>query len=287
MRQSRIDRSTPSQRTVPETRRNTFLNTELRELAGLFLVAGAAHIFVVALGHQTYGGPLLIGLGIVVICAALGYRWWRHNRTASELTTTHSGDERLWRIRVEVRDVPGGLAPVTARLARLGVDIRFVQIHPGYTDVVDEFLASAPASVTPEELAAAVTRAGGRDPVIQPADIHELSDTTSRTLALVSGLISAPATLPAALRGLSGAREVTTRPAPPNGMGADDIAGSVMCLSAPDGGVLVLNRDGIAFTQVEFARCRALADVAAQLSGARNASNANGGSRPAAPEGTE
>ncbi|MGI5119433.1 ACT domain-containing protein [Marinactinospora thermotolerans] len=255
-------------------RRPGFLGRELLELGALLLAAGAAHTFVLALGHSDHGAAVLPALGAVLIVIASGHRWWQHHRAPAEPTASAAGgrEEQLWRIRVGVTDVPGGLATLTAELARLGVDIRLVQVYPGYTDAVDEFLATAPPGIGPGELADAVVRAGGHDPVVRTADAHELSDTTSRTLALVSGLVTDPATLPSALADLSAAQKVELRPGPPEGMAPDDVSGAVMCLPAPEGGVLVVRREGIPFTPVEFARCRALVDVAALLGRSRRAS---------------
>ncbi|MFJ9555927.1 ACT domain-containing protein [Nocardiopsis sp. NPDC101807] len=174
-------------------------------------------------------------------------------------------DDRLWGVRVTVADVPGGLAALTARFAALGVDIRLMQVHPAGTDAVDEFFVSAPAHVGEEALHSAVREAGGRDALVRPADVHELSDTTSRTLSLVSALIAGSATLERSLLALTAAREVEHADGPPAGMGREDLSGASMTLPAPDGGVLTVRRNGVPFTAVEFARCRALVQVASSL----------------------
>ncbi|MEU0237491.1 ACT domain-containing protein [Nocardiopsis sp. NPDC006198] len=174
-------------------------------------------------------------------------------------------DDRLWGVRVTVADVPGGLAALTARFAALGVDIRLMQVHPAGTDAVDEFFVSAPAHVGEEALHTAVREAGGRDALVRPADVHELSDTTSRTLALVSALIAGAATLERSLLALTAAHEVEHADSPPAGLGREDLSGASMTLPAPDGGVLTVRRNGVPFTAVEFARCRALVQVASSL----------------------
>ncbi|GAA1453168.1 ACT domain-containing protein [Nocardiopsis tropica] len=174
-------------------------------------------------------------------------------------------DDRLWGVRVTVADVPGGLAALTARFAALGVDIRLMQVHPAGTDAVDEFFVSAPVHVGEESLHTAVREAGGRDALVRPADVHELSDTTSRTLALVSALIAGSATLERSLLALTAAHEVEHADSPPDGLGREDLSGASMTLPAPDGGVLTVRRNGVPFTAVEFARCRALVQVASSL----------------------
>ncbi|MFC7328092.1 hypothetical protein [Marinactinospora rubrisoli] len=273
--------------------RHDFVGRELLEIGALLLTAGAAHLLVLTLGHHGYGPPLLAAVGAVVMAVGFLHRWRAHRRAvpvgvaaapgrsarlalAAEDSSAgipappgprrpDGGAETLWRIRVGVADVPGGLAALTTHLALLGANIRLMQVLPGYVDAVDEFLVSVPRHVTRDRLAEAVARAGGRDPVVEPADAHELADTTSRTLALVAELVTDPRTLTAALLRLSGAHTVARLSRPPEGMATDEVAGSAMCLAAPGGGVLVLHRDGVPFGPVEFARCRALVDVAALL----------------------
>ncbi|ADH70153.1 ACT domain-containing protein [Nocardiopsis dassonvillei] len=174
-------------------------------------------------------------------------------------------DDLLWSVRATVADVPGGLAALTARFAALGIDIRLMQVHPAGPDAVDEFFVSAPAHVGEGDLYTAVREAGGREAAVRRADVHELSDTTSRTLALVSALVTGATTLERSLLSLASARAVEHTAEPPAGTVREDLSGTVMTLPAPDGGVLTVRREVIPFTAVEFARCRALAHVASSL----------------------
>ncbi|ASU61052.1 ACT domain-containing protein [Nocardiopsis dassonvillei] len=174
-------------------------------------------------------------------------------------------DDLLWSVRATVADVPGGLAALTARFAALGIDIRLMQVHPAGPDAVDEFFVSAPAHVGEGDLYTAVREAGGREAAVRRADVHELSDTTSRTLALVSALVTGATTLERSLLSLASARAVEHTAEPPAGTAREDLSGTVMTLPAPDGGVLTVRREVIPFTAVEFARCRALAHVASSL----------------------
>ncbi|WDZ90911.1 ACT domain-containing protein [Nocardiopsis sp. HUAS JQ3] len=174
-------------------------------------------------------------------------------------------DDLLWSVRATVADVPGGLAALTARFAALGIDIRLMQVHPSGADAVDEFFVSAPAHVGEGDMYTAVREAGGRDAAVRRADVHELSDTTSRTLALVSALVTGATTLERSLLSLASARAVEHTAEPPAGTAREDLSGTVMTLPAPDGGVLTVRREVIPFTAVEFARCRALAHVASSL----------------------
>ncbi|MCP3015168.1 ACT domain-containing protein [Nocardiopsis dassonvillei] len=178
---------------------------------------------------------------------------------------TAPSDDLLWSVRATVADVPGGLAALTARFAALGIDIRLMQVHPAGADAVDEFFVSAPAHVGEGDLYTAVREAGGREAAVRRADVHELSDTTSRTLALVSALVTGATTLERSLLSLASARAVEHTAEPPAGAAREDLSGTVMTLPAPDGGVLTVRREVIPFTAVEFARCRALAHVASSL----------------------
>ncbi|RKS06753.1 ACT domain-containing protein [Nocardiopsis sp. Huas11] len=295
-----MDASEGSHGTDDRTRHG-FLGREAMDLGILLLAAGAAHVVVLSLGHSDGGVRVLITVGVLLL-AVSGLHRWHRQRTAharrrrlrrggaaaadgrtgagSPAGTDRStgpvgllpapghADDRLWSVRVTLADVPGGLAALTSRFAALGVDIRLMQVHPGGPEAIDEFFVNAPARVGEGHLYDAVQGAGVRDAIVRPADVHELSDTTSRTLALVSSLITGATTLERSLTALSAAREVVRLARPPEGMGREDLSGTTMTLPAPDGGVLVVRREGevaVPFTALEFARCRALVHVAASL----------------------
>ncbi|MCY9786747.1 ACT domain-containing protein [Nocardiopsis sp. EMB25] len=257
-----------------------FLGREALDMGVLLLAAGAAHVLVLSLGHSDGGVRALITVGAILLAVSALHRWHRHRSAAvrrsrggngpkggsSSPRTPEAGD-RLWSVRVTLADVPGGLAELTARFAALGVDIRLMQVHPDGAETTDEFLVSAPAHVVEETLYAAVLGAGVREAIVRPADVHELSDTTSRTLRLVSAMVEGATTLEGALLSLASAQDVERADAAPEGMGEEDTSGTTMTLPSPDGAVLVVRRVGVPFTAVEFARCRALAQVAASLHG--------------------
>ncbi|WP_150241883.1 ACT domain-containing protein [Nocardiopsis quinghaiensis] len=263
-----------------------FLGREALELGTLLLAAGAAHLVVLSLGHSDTGVRALIAVGLLLLAVSAAHRWRRHRAVSAprrgerdrEGTPTaapsgpptvpgpsHIPDDLLWSVRVTVSDVPGGLAALTTRFAALGVDIRLMQVHPAGTDAIDEFFVSAPAHMGEDALYGAVREAGGRDAAVRRADVHELSDTTSRTLALVSALVNGSTTLERSLLSLSAAQDVAYTAQPPGDMAREDLSGTTMTLPAPDGGVLAVRRRGVPFTAVEFARCRALAHVASSL----------------------
>ncbi|GAB3440473.1 hypothetical protein GCM10027570_06000 [Streptomonospora sediminis] len=259
------------------------------DVGSLLLAAGAAHLLVLSLGHSDHGGWMLAAAGAALMAASTLHRWRSHRAVRARGRADGAaggarapgggcggaqpgplgGDprdrERLWRVRVAVDDVPGGLAALTAQMARRGVDIRLLQVHPGGDEAIDELYVTAPADVGADHLREAASRAGGRHPVVEPADVHDLSDTTARALSLLAGLIAGRVDLPAVLASVSGADSVEHRDAPPPGLAAEDLRGTVMSLVAPRGGVLLIHRSAVAFTPVEFARCRVLVHTAACL----------------------
>lgn len=266
--------------------RHGFFGREVLEMGTLLFAAGAAHLLVVSLGHSDSGVRTLIVLGVLLLAFSALHRWRRHRRTrhrppahpaypgAAAPVRPRSGnpvEDRLWSVRVTVADVPGGLAALTGRFAALGVDIRLMQVHPDGTDAVDEFFVSVPPNVDEGDLRRAVRDAGGRSAVVRTADVHELSDTTSRTLAMVDALVTGATTLERCLLALAAAHEVRHAPAPEDSEGpgaprpGEELLGTAMLLPAPGGGTLTVHRAGLPFTPVEFARCRALTQVACSL----------------------
>ncbi|MBB4930514.1 hypothetical protein F4561_001334 [Lipingzhangella halophila] len=237
------------------------LRREVLELAAVFCAGGAAHLVVLTLGHREYGGLVLVAVGTALIAGLLGHRWWRDRRRPAVNHDPEPGDT-LWRVRVGVADAPGGLAALTARLARIGVDIRVVHVHPGAGEAVDEFVVTGPPGITPNDLRTEISRAGGRDAVVAPADVHHLSDTTTRALTLAEALLTARIPLEDALTSMSGAHRTTWHPEPATGLGGDELAGASMFLAVHGEGVLVVERDGLPFTPAEFSRCCALVRLA-------------------------
>lgn len=269
--------------------RHGFLGREVLETGTLLFAAGAAHLLVVSLGHSDSGIRALIALGVLLLAFSALHRWRRHRRRTpvnpattlppDRTRSTSPVEDRLWSVRVTVADVPGGLAALTGRFAALGVDIRLMQVHPDGTDAVDEFFVTVPPNVAEADLRRAVRDAGARRAVVRTADVHELSDTTSRTLTMVDALVTGATTLERCLIALAAAHEVRhagprhvhggeegAEGAWPRSSGPrEELSGTVMTLPAPGGGALTVHRAGLPFTPVEFARCRALAQVARSL----------------------
>ncbi|APU20266.1 ACT domain-containing protein,acetyltransferase (GNAT) family protein [Actinoalloteichus sp. GBA129-24] len=173
----------------------------------------------------------------------------------------------LWRLRVSVEDRPGRLAFLTGVLAGLSVDIRSLEVHPTDAGIVDELLVDAPTSVTAADLAEALLRAGGTQPHVVPADRHELTDPPARALGLAARIAADPDELVAVLADLLDTAEIRLDEV---AIGESDVlAGTRLTLAEARIGTLRLSRPDLAFTPAEFARARALRDLAVQIRAGR------------------
>lgn len=161
-----------------------------------------------------------------------------------------------------MQDTPGQLARLTGGLAALQGNIRTVHVHPTADGAVDEVLLHLPANVSRRRLVRAAIDAGGRDVSAQRADVRALDDVPTRALTLAINLLNGNTELARALRAVLGGVDVRWQEEPDADQQVDGFADEVMCLSAPGGGVFVLKRPGSAFTPAEFARARAMTDLA-------------------------
>lgn len=243
---------------------------ELIELAALLLAAGTANVFVTGLQSQAGGSLALLSIGAVVLVAGAA-RWWRHRQRPSVETTAPAAvpipevvsvQQTLWRLRASVTDTPGRLARLAGALAALGADIRTMQVHPVAGGVVDEVLLHVPTRVSRRELIAAVETAGGCEVTAERADVRELDDVPTRTANLAIDLVNGRTDLIRALRALLGQVAVHWQEVPEPPLEVGSFTGGAMCLADPGGGVLVLKRPGGSFTPAEFARARAIVDLA-------------------------
>ncbi|MEK0101145.1 GNAT family N-acetyltransferase, partial [Streptomyces sp. A475] len=137
---------------------------------------------------------------------------------------------------------------------------------------VDEFLLRAPQELPAAELTRVVSRAGGSGPWIERADAHALVDAPTRILGLATRTALDAAELPLALRQLLGRCTIRSLPATQTSGRRTQSApvegaleGTVMRLRAPEGGVITVERPYLPFTPTEFARARALVELAARL----------------------
>lgn len=88
----------------------------------------------------------------------------------------------MLRVRVEVTDVPGALAGLTAALASLGVDVASVDVlDVDGRSVVDELLLRLPPGVTARDVRDVLRMAGA-------ADVHSFAETAPTTDPAVAAL---------------------------------------------------------------------------------------------------
>jgi hypothetical protein len=197
-----------------------------------------------------------------------------------------SGDDEtgtLWRIRTSVEDTPGRLAVLAGALAAAGANILTMQVHPTGSGATDEFLVRTPPDTPAAKLAAALSAAGGGEPWVGRADVHALVDAPAQALVLARLLLAGPGgdvtgdvvggvtgvdRLPLVLAELLRAAEVEwLGDAPGRAQSApasapEGIDGAALRLRVPGRGVLLVTRPGLPFTPAEYARARAMADLA-------------------------
>ncbi|MGH3770862.1 MAG: hypothetical protein ACRDRW_05620 [Pseudonocardiaceae bacterium] len=261
---------------------------ELVELGALFLAVALADLFANTLAHRPLGPLVLIGLGVSLLLSAALHRRYTHRPArppallraarpaldASGSGRGAAGGRNLWRVRAAVRDNPGSLAALAASLAGHGLNILSVQVHVVADGAVDEFLLEVPSGTSCGDIVAATETGGGRDVYADRADMHDLVDVPTRVLTLAAQATGTEAQLAAALRALLGASTVCREDRIGDGQGGlDELDGTTMRLSDPAGGVLTCERTTLAFTPAEFARARALRDLAPPPPLARLTSN--------------
>ena len=237
---------------------------ELTELAALFLTVGAAHLLANLLGHQQHGALLLVGSGVVLVLLSGAVRVAVHRRrkstpggTAAEVTGG------LWRIRATVRDTPGQLAGLATVLGRRGVNILGVQLYPLADGVADELVVEVPPSYGARELEAAVRSGHGGHVEVTRAHVRDLADLPTRVLRLAAQVTASADALPDALVELCGPCSVIAMPPADARPGLD---GTTLRLPDGRGRVLVVARPMSPFTPAEYARARALVELASGTS---------------------
>ncbi|SEE19312.1 Acetyltransferase (GNAT) family protein [Streptomyces sp. 2131.1] len=262
------------------------------ELAALFTAVAVADAIANLIGHQPDGPYLLIASAVALTATAAFHTWWarRHSHAPPPLPESSGteadvesgeqarpsgvpGDTVLWRMRTTVRDAPGSLAALCTVLARHGIDILTLQTHPLAQGTVDEFLLRVPASLPAQQLARAVSAAGGSSTWTERADAHDLVDAPTRVLGLATRTALDAAELPLALRQLLGRCTIHSLPAVSvSGRATGESAPvegvleeTVMRLRDPSGGVITVERPYLPFTPTEFARARALVELDARL----------------------
>lgn len=164
----------------------------------------------------------------------------------------------LWRARTVLQDQPGALEKVTGALARNGINILGIHVHPVPGGVLDEFVLSAPGAMDERELLAALHDGGGSRAHVWPTTALAMADGQTKALSLAARIADAPDELPLAVAELLGARIVPPSDVP--GTAADD--GTRLKIPTAWHGPVVFSRPGEPFTPAESARAHRLAELA-------------------------
>ncbi|MCT9624128.1 hypothetical protein QE394_001988 [Arthrobacter sp. SORGH_AS 212] len=164
----------------------------------------------------------------------------------------------LWRARTVLRDEPGSLEGITGTLARNGINILGIHVHPVPGGVLDEFVLSAPGTMGERELLAALHDGGGSRAHVWPTTALAMADGQTRALSLAARIADAPEELPLAVAELLGARIVPSSGVPVKM--PDD--GTHLKVPTAWHGPLVFARPGEPFTPAESARAHRLAELA-------------------------
>ncbi len=187
-----------------------------------------------------------------------------------------------WRLRIDIPDVPGGMARLLRVLSMLHVYLvgSWVLGSDGGTRTVDLAL-TVPAGVTSESLLAAAMAVGSNGYVTQGADDDDV-DLPTRVLDMSSELVTNPgsAALMAARLVEADQFEVTSATE-----GDDDSAEVLRLQWTPDQHV-VLHRQWAPFARAEKTRASALLRLAAAISSAEGDADALGWVEPLRGGGT-
>lgn len=164
----------------------------------------------------------------------------------------------LWRARTQLRDQPGSLQRMTRALARNGINILGIHVHPVPGGVLDEFVLSVPGDVGERDVLAALHDGGGSLSHVWPTTALAMADGQTRALSLAARIAAAPDELPMAVAELLHAGIVPPSDAGPQG--PDD--GTRLKIPTAWHGPITFSRPGEPFTPAEAARAHRLAELA-------------------------
>ncbi|MEC5198553.1 hypothetical protein RCH21_000777 [Arthrobacter sp. PL16] len=166
----------------------------------------------------------------------------------------------LWRARVRVDDTPGALERISHQLARRGVNIMSLHIHPGSGASIDEFVLAAPTGIGEQDLVRALLLGGGASAQVWPSTALALADGQTKALSLACHVVQDPSELPYAVTELLSADPVV----PPSPAVRSFVEGAeLLKIPSPTGEPMVFSRAGEPFTAAESARAHRLSELAA------------------------
>lgn len=254
------------------------LRLTLVKLGAVFPVEFVLHALVIR-WHLPYAATVAVLAGTTTVLliwvvepsALRAARGWLHAPALGAQRRLLAA-EALWRVRLTLDDEPGALEPLAAELARRGVNILTMHVHPLETGVRDELVVSAPATVQPEQLLAAAAAAGARDAQVWPTTALALADGQTKALSLAARVAADPTELSLAVTELLGPGALLDRAADsarPNSHGPYE---TELRLPTPWTGIFSVCRPDEPFTPAEVCRAHRLAEIAeiAAISAARS-----------------
>lgn len=156
----------------------------------------------------------------------------------------------LWRVRANLPDRPGKLAPLTQECGKAGVNIGAVHVFssrvPGTATI--EFVVRTPEDWGEPEVLALFRRAGGESVVTHQVNQHALDDQPTRYVRAAQQILDHPATFPDVVAHLFDADVEPTH-------GTEDV------LEMTVGTAVIQIRRETPFTPAERARGSALAEL--------------------------
>ncbi|MBB5856646.1 GNAT family N-acetyltransferase [Amycolatopsis umgeniensis] len=174
----------------------------------------------------------------------------------------HPGEETAaasaWRVRIRVDDRPGTLARIAIRLADLECNILGLSVLPVPGGVLDEIVLRPATGLPRQLLVDAIRDEGCECSAVIDADLAELVDPATATLAAAKRAVEEPGGLAEVLRGVLAADVVTKVPSIEANPARTE-GGHRAVFPAGDGGTaFVARRRWSPFVELELSRAVAL-----------------------------
>lgn len=160
--------------------------------------------------------------------------------------------EITWRLRVQMDDRPGTLARIAIRLADLGCNVLGLSVIPVPGGVLDEIVVRPAEGLSSAELVSALRAEGCECSTVAQANVRDLVDLATATLASATKAINEPAKWSEVIREVLSADTVTVVPLSEANPGRTE--GGHRAVVVTRGTAVVLRRQWAAFTDVELAR---------------------------------
>ncbi|MQA62522.1 MAG: ACT domain-containing protein [Actinophytocola sp.] len=164
--------------------------------------------------------------------------------------------EVTWRIRVRMADRPGTLARLAIRLADLGCNVLGLAVIPVPDGVLDEIIVRPPVGLSSADLVTAISAEGCECSTVASADVRDLADSATSTLASATRAVNEPARCADVIRDVLAADMVTVVAVSEANPSRSE--GGHRAVITVGGQAIVIRRRWAPFADVELARARAL-----------------------------